>query len=242
MIPKIIHYCWFGRGPKPELILRCIESWKRFCPEYEIMEWNEDNFDIHSCAYTEEAYEEQKWAFVADYARLYALEQYGGLYLDTDMELLKPIDEFMDNEGVLAFEAKDYVCLGIIGAVKGHPFITALKQDYEDIHFRGENGNEMTTNVKRMRHHLLSNGLKNNGKQQTVCNMTIYPQKLFFPYTFGMIWNRPPKMSYAVHHAAGSWKNGAIRQSKMKMLKISVVNKLRNVVGTDFLEKLKGEN
>lgn len=240
MIPKIIHYCWFGRGKKPELIERCIESWKQYCPDYEIIEWNEDNFDVNSCDYTKEAYEEKKWAFVSDYARLCVLYEQGGIYLDTDMQLLKPIDEFLDNEGVLAFEAKDFVCLGIIGAKPQHPFIKTLKEDYESIHFRNQNGVEMTTNVRRMRHHLLEGGLKNNGKQQQVCGVTIYPQKLFFPYNFGMVWNRLPKSAYAVHHAAGSWKNGEIRQNKKKMFKICLVNKLRNLVGTDFLTKLKG--
>ena len=89
MIPKKIHYCWFGRGQKSELILRCIESWKKYCPDYEIIEWNEDNLDISSCDYAREAYEEKKWAFVSDYARLCALKEYGGIYLDTDMQLLK---------------------------------------------------------------------------------------------------------------------------------------------------------
>lgn len=241
MIPKKLHYCWFGGNEKPELILKCIESWKKYCPDYEIVEWNEHNFDVNSCDYAREAFEEKKWAFVSDYARLCVLKEQGGIYLDTDMELLKPIDEFLDNNGILAFEAKDYVCLGIIGAVPNHPFIDKLKEDYESIHFRTENGVEMTTNVQRMRHHLLENGLKNNGKKQKVCDMTVYPQKLFFPYNFGMIFDRAPKSAYSIHHATASWQNNAIRHSKLKTLKICLVNKARSLVGTDFIMRLKGE-
>lgn len=240
MIPKKIHYCWFGRGQKSELILRCIESWKKYCPDYEIIEWNEDNLDITQCDYAREAYEEKKWAFVSDYARLCVLEEHGGIYLDTDMQLLKPIDEFLDNEGVLAFEAKDYVCLGIIGVVKNHPFISLMKQEYETIYFRNDGSlDETTTNVQRMRKHLLSGGLKNNGKQQTVCGMTIYPQKLFFPYDFKMIFDIAPKSAYSIHHAAGSWKNNKINQNKIKLFKICLVNKARNLLGTDFITKIK---
>lgn len=242
MIPKIIHYCWFGRGQKSELILRCIDSWKRYCPDYEIVEWNEDNFDVNSTLYTAQAYEAKKWAFVSDYARLCALETHGGIYLDTDMELLKPIDEFLENQGMLAFEAKDFVCLGIIGTEKDHPFIKLLKADYEAIRFRYEDGSlETMTNVQRMRQHLLKGGLKNNGKQQTVCGMEIYPQKFFFPYNFGMIWNRLPKDAYSVHHATGSWKNDEIQHNTLKTFKICLVNKARNIVGTDFLVRLKGK-
>jgi len=240
MIPKKIHYCWFGRGKKSELILRCIESWKKFCPDYEIIEWNEDNFDINSCDYVKEAYENKQWAFVSDYARLCILLEHGGIYLDTDMQLLKPIDEFLNNKGYLAFEAKDYVCLGIIGAVKNHPFINTLKEEYESIHFKNDDVVVKTiTNVQRMRKHLLSGGLKNNGKQQLVCDMTIYPQKYFFPYNFGMLFNHLPKSAYSVHHAMASWKNNQIHWNKAKMFKICLVNKARNIVGTDFIMKLK---
>ena len=94
MIPKIIHYCWFGKNPKNNLILRCIESWKKFCPNYKFVEWNESNFDVNSNLYTKQAYENKKWAFVSDYVRLYALYNYGGIYLDTDCEILQSLDIF----------------------------------------------------------------------------------------------------------------------------------------------------
>lgn len=242
MIPKIIHYCWFGRGQKSELILRCIESWKKYCPDYEIIEWNEDNFDVNMTLYTSQAYETKKWAFVSDYARLYALYNMGGIYLDIDMELLKPFDEFLNNQGLLAFEANDYVCLGIIGAVKQHPFIKQLMDDYREASFCREDGElDMQTNVQRMRKYLLEGGLINNGKKQTVCGVTIYPQKYFFPYNFGMAWGKTPRTAYAVHHALGSWKDGSVTQKKWKLFRICLINKVRNVLGTDFLMWLKGK-
>ena len=93
MIPKIIHYCWFGRNPKPKLALKCIKSWKKYCPDYEIIEWNEDSFDIESAPlYVRQAYEAKKWAFVTDYVRLYAMTKFGGIYMDTDVEVIKPLD------------------------------------------------------------------------------------------------------------------------------------------------------
>lgn len=240
MIPKIIHYCWFGRGQKSELILKCIESWKKYCPDYEIIEWNEDNFDVNITEYTRQAYENKKWAFVSDYARLSVLLEYGGLYLDTDMELLKPIDEFLDNKGVLAFEARDFVCLGIIGAVKDHPFIKKLKTEYEKLCFQKEDGSlEELTNVQRMRKYLLSGGLVNNGKKQIVCDMTIYPQKVFFPYSIGMLFNVKPKKAYSIHHATASWKNNDFHYSKARWFKICLVNKARNIVGTDVIDRMK---
>ena len=106
MIPKIIHYCWFGGKPKPELAEKCIESWKKFCPDYEIVEWNEGNFNINSNLYVKQAYEAKKYAFVTDYVRLYALYTQGGIYMDTDVMVLKPLDEYLNHEAFSGFESK----------------------------------------------------------------------------------------------------------------------------------------
>ena len=97
-IPKVIHYCWFGGHEKPKLINKCLETWKRYLKDYEIMEWNEENFNIDICSFTKEAYEDKKWAFVSDYCRLWVLYNYGGIYLDTDIEILKPLDDLLDNK------------------------------------------------------------------------------------------------------------------------------------------------
>ena len=104
MIPKVIHYCWFGRGQMPELALKCIESWKKFLPDYEIKEWNEDNFDLDSYPYTREAYDKRKYAFVTDVVRLHALYNEGGIYMDTDVEVLKPLYSFLHHTAFSGFE------------------------------------------------------------------------------------------------------------------------------------------
>ena len=101
MIPKTIHYCWFGRNKKSPLIEMCIDSWKKYCPNYGIKEWNEDNFDINQCQFVKEAYATKKWAFVSDYARLYILKEHGGIYMDTDVEVIKPLDRFLVHSCVL---------------------------------------------------------------------------------------------------------------------------------------------
>ena len=105
MIPKVIHYCWFGRGPLPDLAKTCIASWKKYCPDYEIREWNEDNFDIACCDFAKEAYQEKRWAFVSDYARLKVIFQYGGIYLDTDVELVRSLDPLLEHKCYLATES-----------------------------------------------------------------------------------------------------------------------------------------
>ena len=109
MIPKIIHYCWFGRGPMPPMALKCIESWHRFMPDYEYKLWNEDNFDVNSVPYVKEAYEARKFAFVTDYVRLYALYTEGGIYMDTDVEVLKPYDDLLGLSGFTGYEGSKYL-------------------------------------------------------------------------------------------------------------------------------------
>lgn len=104
MIPKIIHYCWFGRGPLPELAQKCIASWKKYLPDYEIKEWNEDNFDVNIIPYTAEAYQAKKYAFVSDYARFWIMYHYGGIYFDTDVEVIRPMDDIVANGNFMGFE------------------------------------------------------------------------------------------------------------------------------------------
>ena len=136
MIPKVIHYCWFGGNPKPELIEKCISSWRKFCPDWEIIEWTESNYDVQSYAYMKEAYDVKKWAFVSDVARLDVVAKYGGFYLDTDVELMAPIDELTENEAVYVFETERNIATGLgFGAVADHPTVTAMLNYYQDCHF-----------------------------------------------------------------------------------------------------------
>lgn len=145
MIPKVIHYCWFGRNPKPELINKCIESWKKFCPDYEIKEWNEDNFDIHQCPYVEEAYECKKWAFVSDCARLKIIYDNGGIYLDTDVELLDSLDNILKYDFFFAFEHEFRVNTGYgFGAKKMSPIVQEMLSFYLGKHFIVDGKTDLT--------------------------------------------------------------------------------------------------
>ena len=134
-IPKVINYCWFGRGELPDDTKRYIETWKKNCPDYKIIEWNEDNFDIHSNTYVEEAYIAKKYAFVTDYVRLYVLYNNGGIYMDTDVEILKPIDRFLNEKAFSSFENNNTLSTGIMGAEKGNLWIKDLMDEYNYIHF-----------------------------------------------------------------------------------------------------------
>ena len=136
MIPKVIHYCWFGGNPKSEIINNCINSWREFCPEYEIIEWNETNFDVNSIPYIKKAYEEKKWAFVSDFARLWIIYHKGGIYLDTDVLLHKSLDELTKYDCWLASEDVRYVATGLgFGAVKEHFLIKNMMEAYYSLLF-----------------------------------------------------------------------------------------------------------
>ena len=135
-IPKVIHYCWFGRGELPRLAEKCIQSWKKYCPDYEIVCWNEDNFDINQNKYAREAYESGKWAFVSDYVRLKVLYDEGGIYLDTDVELIKSLDPLVKENGYMGFDDNGVVSTGLgFACEKGNELVGALLADYDDIPF-----------------------------------------------------------------------------------------------------------
>jgi mannosyltransferase OCH1-like enzyme len=167
MIPKIIHYCWFGNNPKSEEILDCIESWRETCPEFQIKEWNEINFPFEAFPFASRMYNEKKWAFVADYARLHVLEQEGGFYLDTDMLLLKSLSPLAENECVLGEESNGVISAGMIGATAHHPFIVACRAFY-DTHA----GDPIT--IPRV----LS---KIYGEYEDKESLTVFPPKAFYP-------------------------------------------------------------
>lgn len=135
MIPKIIHYCWFGGNPLPELAKKCIASWKLYCPDYEIKEWNESNFDLDCCDYVREAYQSKKWAFVSDVARLHALVTEGGIYMDTDVEVIKPLDNLLKYNAVSGFETEKTIQTGLIASEKENSMLQEMLASYEDDHF-----------------------------------------------------------------------------------------------------------
>lgn len=188
-IPKVIHYCWFGRNPLPESAHKCITSWRKYLPDYEIKEWNEDNFDVNIIRYTREAYEAKKYAFVSDYARFKILYEHGGLYFDTDVEVIKPMDDivaagpFMGIEVPTNGEKPPLVAPGLgIGVYKGTPFYKNLLDYYHDLNFLNEDGSpNPVTVVKHTTKVLVDNGLKNTNDIQKVDDIWIYPPDYFNP-------------------------------------------------------------
>lgn len=206
MIPKIIHYCWFGGNPLSELAEKCIESWKKFCPDYEIKEWNESNFDINYCAYVSEAYEEKKWAFVSDVARLYALVNEGGIYMDTDVEVIESLDSLLQYHAVSGFETDTAISTGLMGCEKDNPMFKELLNEYNHIHFRLQDGSlDTTTNVVRITNSCLNYGIMLNNTKQTINTFTLLPKDYLCPkdHITGEI--HLTNNTLTIHHFNGSW-------------------------------------
>ena len=238
-IPKVIHYCWFGGNQKPELVEKCIQSWKKYCPDYEIIEWNEGNFDIHSNCFVEEAYQMKKWAFVADYVRLYACYTCGGVYLDSDVELLQPIDKFLKNDAFAGFETKDSPAMAVIGCVKGHKLFGELLDYYTERHFIVDGELDMTPNTIIVTRMMVERGIKLDGKQQTVSGCVFYPEIVFCPNNFRRIFYRYSQKSYAVHHILGSWGLSPIyKRSLYKRVVMYCVRISRDTIGTKNTGKI----
>lgn len=241
MIPKVIHYCWFGRNPKSGLILECINSWKEHCSDYQIIEWNEDNFDVNVCDYVKEAYNAKKWAFVSDYARLFALYNYGGIYMDTDVELLKPLDVFLREKMFTGYETNDSPITALMGAEPHSDFVFQLMSYYDDKHFQNTDGSlNLVTNTHIISDAVLAQGLIPNGKKQTVGGMTVYPSIYFCPNNISRIFNIPSRQSYAIHHFDQSWKSEKKdSMSFSRRIRRYAVGVLRNTIGTKNIERLR---
>ena len=207
MIPKIIHYCWFGRNPLPESAVKCIDSWKKYLPDYEIKEWNEDNFDLESYPYVKEAYENRKFAFVTDVVRLYALYNEGGIYMDTDVEVLKSLDPFLVHHAFSGFEDETNVPTGIMASEKHGKWALENLHHYDNLHFVKEDGSlDLTTNVVTITNYMLKYGLKQNNTYQDFPDLiTMYPKDYFCPksYKDGKIYLTDNTVT--IHHFAGSW-------------------------------------
>lgn len=208
MIPKIIHYCWFGPKQIPEKISEYIETWKKFCPDFEIMLWNEDNFDVNLFKVSELAYQAKKYAFVADVCRIYALEKFGGIYLDTDMQLIKPIDDLLYHPAFVGFEDDDFAAAGIIGAESKNPFIIDVLGYYEEIENINFNSMEIYdftipiifTKILKEKFSLIS---KINNDLPNYC--FIYKEDYFYPKNYHTGLTNITLNTYAIHHYDASW-------------------------------------
>ena len=228
-IPKTIHYCWFGKGEKNQDIINYINSWKKNCPDYEIIEWNEDNFDINCNAYVREAYKQKKYAFVTDYVRLFALYNYGGIYMDTDVEVLKPLDSFLANSSFAGFENNEQLCTAVIGAEKNNPWIKDLMEEYNDRSFIMKDGSlDLTTNVIRVTNLTREKyGLKTESSFQNLNDIVcLYPIDYFSPKDWFTGKINITENTYTIHHFVASWhsekqkkQNEKIRQDLLKYIK-----------------------
>lgn len=231
MIPKIIHYCWFGRGEKPKLAQKCIASWKKFCPDYEIIEWNEDNFDVNMNGYTQMCYEQKKYAFLSDYARLLVVTQHGGLYFDTDVELLKSPDSLLEHEAFFGFETPEYVASGLgFGSVAQGTVIVAMLREYDPL-LDGQHG---TLGCPRLNTStLVKLGLEQNGERQTIHNAVIYPVPYFNPYESATGILKKTTDTVSVHWYAAAW------MSKKQKIRSTISKPLHRIFGVDAFKRFR---
>ena len=235
MIPKKIHYCWFGRGEKPKLAQKCIASWKKFCPDYEIIEWNEDNFDMNENAYVRYCYENRKWAFLSDYVRLAVVCREGGIYFDTDVEVVAPVDALLEHEAFYAFENDSYVATGLgFGAEAQHLTIQKMLEEYAA--FVPKSGEPFaftgcpTLNTRA----LLPLGLNLNGEYQSVAGAVILPQDYMNPYEDATGRLNKTENTISIHwYSKSALSRSAIIRSKITR----VFHRLFGVNCFDFLKK-----
>ncbi|MCF0147979.1 MAG: mannosyltransferase [Clostridium sp.] len=218
-IPKVIHYCWFGGKAKPEVVEKCIQSWKDYLKDYEIIEWNEENFPVKNFEFTKKAYEDKKWAFVSDYCRLWVLYNYGGIYLDTDMEVLKPLDNLLENSSFGGLEDNE-IAFGIWGCRRYDKFISEVLKYYNNLNYDDYKGklNELAIPIH------LTLIAKYLGYKESHSNISyfyndvaIYPKEYFYPKRHAWQEAVITKNTYTIHHYEGSWrKPHQIFRSKFK--------------------------
>lgn len=231
MIEKKIHYFWFGRGEKPKSVLKCIDSWKKYLPDHEIIEWNESNFDISCNPYCAEAYERRKWAFVTDFGRLYVVYHYGGIYFDTDVEVIKNFDDIVDQEFFLGMEDSGRINTGIgFGAKKNSPVIKAMLDEYEGLHYIGEDGSENKTVCPVYNTRAIEHMGVNLGKEKiSWMGGTIYPSEYFSPINLYTSVMHKTRNTHSIHHFSNSWMTPSERLKK-KLFRAVNVYVMRPVV------------
>ncbi len=238
MINKIIHYCWFGGNPLDSTAIKCLESWKKHFPDYEIIQWNEDNFDVNQMDFMAKAYEDKKWAFVSDVARLIIVYEHGGLYFDTDVEVIKSYDDILE-ENVSAFLGLENGCVvnsGLgYGAEKNHPFLKRLIEEYEKIDYIQYRDHVsdiacpiITTDL------LMQEGFIKEDRKQTVSGVSIYPSSYFSPLDYHTGEIRIKEETHSIHWYSASWQDEYIKKEQEKM------RKLRAIFGVKIAETIYG--
>ncbi len=250
-IPKILHYCWFGGKPKPPLAEKCIRSWRKFCPDFEIREWNESNFDLEQVpAYVRQAYEAGRWAFVTDYVRLRALTEVGGVYLDTDVEIVRPLDPFLKHEAFAGFEHLERVQTGVLACRKGFPLFQEFLAYYDTAVFRRPDGSmDTTTNVEILTGICRKKGLVFNDAFQVVDGLAVYPREVFCPVDYDTMKLKKTRKTFTIHWFSGSWQTQEDlrileeerrwkRREQRSNLRVAIGSRLFGASGYEKLKKL----
>lgn len=246
MIPKIIHYCWFGGKAMPELALKCIESWKKYLPDYELRLWNEETFDLDMYPYAREAYENRKFAFVTDVVRLWALEKFGGVYMDTDVEILRPLDDgkckmedgrcvsLMDLPAFTGYEAS-MANAPVTGLMASAPHGVWVKEQlayYDGLHFVKEDGSlDLTPNTVPIALIMQAGGFVIDGKYHVYKDdMHVFPVDYFCPLTSTRVL-KCTKNTYCIHHFAGSW----VEKTRGQLVKEWIIS---HIIGRNLTDKI----
>lgn len=250
-IPKILHYCWFGGKPKPPLAEKCIRSWRKFCPDFEIREWNESNFDLEQVpAYVRQAYEAGRWAFVTDYVRLRALTEVGGVYLDTDVEIVRPLEPFLKHEAFAGFEHLERVQTGVLACGKGFPLFQEFLAYYDTAVFRRPDGSmDTTTNVEILTGICKKKGLVFNDTFQIVDGLAVYPREVFCPVDYDTMKLKKTRKTVTIHWFSGSWQTQEDlrileeerrwkRREQRSNLRVAIGSRLFGASGYEKLKKL----
>ena len=234
MIPKKIHYCWFGRGEKPKLAKRCIASWKKYCPDYEIIEWNEDNFDIAKYPYAQYCLENRRWSFLSDFVRLAVVSEHGGLYFDTDVELIARPDELLRYDAFYGFENDENIATGLgFGCLAGHPTVQAMKQAYLDLPRQADGTYALAACPALNTRALLPFGLALNGERQNIAGAEILPADYLNPYDDPTGTLNKTKNTVSIHWYSKSW------MSKGTILRSRLTKPLHRIFGKDCFAWIK---
>lgn len=235
MIEKKIHYCWFGGKPLPKEAKKCIDSWKKYFPDFEIIEWNENNFNINYNKYTSEAYKNRKYAYVADVARLYVIYNYGGVYFDVDVEVIKNYKDIIKNEAFFGLEKEGYLNTGLgFGAIKKSQIVKQLLDDYKDRDFVTQDGKLNLIPCPEINSKIfLKNGFDLKNKIQTINNITIYPTEYFNPLEDSTGKIKKTKNTHSIHWYAKSWV------PKHLIIRSKILKPIRKILGIEAYNKIK---
>lgn len=230
MIEKKIHYIWLGGKPLPKIAKKCIKSWKKYCPDYEIIRWDENNLNLDSFVYARQAYDTKMYAFASDALRFDILYNEGGIYLDIDVELLGSLDKFLDNKVFSGFESEYNVAPGLIfGAEKNNPFVKEIVDDYKKREFLKDEKQDLTTVCIIVTNLLVHKGMKQNNTEQVIDDIHIYPTEIFCPINPDTFEENITLKTVSIHHYNGSWLNKKGFKGFIKKVLVLILGRKRTI-------------